>query len=181
MSAKEQKSGQKSLVLINTGPGKGKTTAAIGLAVRAMGHGQKVVFLQFIKASPTGESRFLETLMSERPELLIYKRLGLGFVKGNPGPSDLAKVEEAMKEAESLKEEADLLILDEINIALAKGLIKVERVAKLIENLPKGTNLVLTGRDCPSELYDYAHTITEMKEIKHAYRQGFKAIKGVEF
>jgi cob(I)alamin adenosyltransferase len=167
--------------LINTGNGKGKTTAAIGTAVRALGHGQKVVFLQFIKSAPTGESRFLERYAQQHPDRLCYHMLGLGFIKNDPSAQDLAKANQAMEMAEKLQPNADLIVLDEINIALSKGLILVERVKKFLLERPESQNVILTGRNCPDELYEMADTITEMTEIKHAYRQGKPAAKGVDF
>jgi cob(I)alamin adenosyltransferase len=169
------------LVLINTGPGKGKTTAALGTVLRALGHGQKVVFLQFIKSQATGESRFLEKYAGEHSDQLYYGRLGLGFVKDHPTDKDLAKASEAMATAERERHGAHLVVLDEINVALDKNLITLERVKDFIANRPAAQNIILTGRGCPKELYELAHTVTEMADIKHAYRQGIKARRGVDF
>jgi cob(I)alamin adenosyltransferase len=169
------------LVLINTGPGKGKTTAALGVAVRALGHGRRVAFLQFIKQSATGESRFLEEYAGEHPDQLYYARLGLGFVGKEPSAADLAKAAEGMAEAEKRRQWADLLVLDEVNVALDKGLVPLEWAVGFIRGRPRGQDLVLTGRGCPRELYDLAQTVTEMAEVKHAFRQGHKARKGLDF
>lgn len=173
---------KKGLVLINTGPGKGKTTAALGVVIRALGHGHKVVFLQFIKSQATGESKFLERYAAQNPESLWYGRLGLGFV-GAKGATekDLAKAAEAMDTAERERLGADLVVLDEINVALDKGLVDVERVKKFINERPDNQSVILTGRGCPEELYELAHTVTEMADVKHAYRQGIKAKRGVDF
>jgi cob(I)alamin adenosyltransferase len=169
------------LVVVNTGPGKGKTTAALGVAVRALGHGQRVVFLQFIKSQDTGESRFLETYAADHPDRLYYGKLGLGFVRGAPTAADLAKADEAMATAERERAGADLVVLDEINVALDKGLVEIGRVKRFIAERPDGQSVILTGRGCPEELYELAHTVTEMGDVKHAYRQGLKARRGVDF
>ena len=171
----------KGLVLINTGPGKGKTTAALGVVLRALGHGHKVVFLQFIKSQATGESKFLEEYAAANPSRLWYGRLGLGFVRGGATEEDLAKAAEAMDTAERERPGADLVVLDEVNVALDKGLVDVGRVRRFIEERPEGQSVILTGRGCPEELYELADTITEMGDVKHAYRQGLKARRGVDF
>jgi cob(I)alamin adenosyltransferase len=169
------------LVLVNTGQGKGKTTAALGVALRALGHGQRVVFLQFIKAAATGESRFLENYARERPDLLHYAKLGLGFVGGEPAEADREMARAAMREAEERREGADLVVLDELNVALTAGLVPLEWAVNYLRTKPPGQNVVITGRGCPKELQDMAHTVTEMTEIKHAFRQGVKARKGLDF
>jgi cob(I)alamin adenosyltransferase len=169
------------IVLINTGPGKGKTTAALGVTLRALGYGQKVVFLQFIKSAATGESRFLEKYASEHPTELHYARLGLGFVGNEPSPGDKAKAEEAMAEAFSRRQGADLVVLDEINVALDKGMIPSAEVKRFILEKPAGQSLVLTGRGCPDDIIELAQTVTCMTEVKHAYKSGIKALRGVDF
>jgi cob(I)alamin adenosyltransferase len=169
------------LVLVNTGPGKGKTTAALGTLIRALGHGHKAGFIQFIKSAPTGESRFLEEYAKKHPDTLTYARLGLGFIRDNPTKEDMAKAMEGLELAKKLALETDILFLDEINIALAKGLISVDDMRSFIQERPKTLNLVLTGRGCPEEIIDLADTATEMTEIKHAYKNGIPARKGVDF
>jgi cob(I)alamin adenosyltransferase len=169
------------LVLVNTGPGKGKTTAALGVLVRALGHGHRAAFLQFIKSAPTGESHFLEAWAAANPQQLHYARLGLGFLAAEPSPEDRAKAAEAMDLAEKLCAGLDLLVLDEVNVALDKGLIEVERMLGFIRRRPAGLNLVLTGRGCPAAVVELAHTVTEMREVKHAYRQGLKAKPGLDY
>lgn len=173
---------EKGLILVNTGPGKGKTTAALGTAVRALGHGLKVAFLQFIKNQETGESLFLKGLAEEQPERLYYNRLGLGLFMGQPTAEDRARAAEALTEAVRLvRADYDLVILDEICVAMSKGLIEIEGVEKLIAEKPTSVNLILTGRDCPDKIIDLADTATEMKPIKHAYQKGVKARRGIEF
>jgi cob(I)alamin adenosyltransferase len=177
----ERKLTEDGLIVVNTGPGKGKTTAALGVAIRALGHGQRVVFLQFIKSQDTGESRFLELYAAGHPDRLYYGRLGLGFLRGAPTEADRAKAAEAMATAERERAGADLVVLDEINVALDKGLIDLERVKAFLGGRPPGQSVVLTGRGCPAELVGLAHTVTEMGEVKHAFRQGVKARKGVDW
>ncbi|MDR1050823.1 MAG: cob(I)yrinic acid a,c-diamide adenosyltransferase [Deltaproteobacteria bacterium] len=169
------------LVLINTGPGKGKTSAALGVALRALGHGQRVVFLQFIKSMETGESKFLEDYARRNPDRLFYGRFGLGFVGARPTPGDKARAAEAMAEASRRRPGAGLVVLDEINVALDKGLVSLDEVKEFLASGEEGQNVILTGRGCPPELYELAHTVTEMAEVKHAYRQGIKAKPGVDY
>ena len=174
------------LVLVNTGDGKGKTTAALGLALRAAGHNMKVLILQFIKDERmTGEAR----IITERLKPLIdIKQLGKGFIrfkKGKPEPTDM-QIKNAKDSFEYVKEEIqsgdyDMIILDEINNIISYGLLEAEEVIEVVKNRPKELCLVLTGRDAPAELTDIADTVTEMKEIKHAFRKGINARKGIEY
>lgn len=173
---------EKGLILVNTGPGKGKTTAALGVTIRALGQGFKVAFLQFIKDQETGESLFLKEYEETHRGRLHYQRLGLGLIPGEPSPADKAKAAEALKAAEDLlKSDYDLVVLDEICVALAKGLIATEAVLKMLESKPPRMNLILTGRGCPEEVMALADTVTEMSLVKHAYQKGIQARKGIEF
>ncbi|MDR0621020.1 MAG: cob(I)yrinic acid a,c-diamide adenosyltransferase [Deltaproteobacteria bacterium] len=169
------------LVLVNTGPGKGKTTAALGVTLRALGHGRRVLFLQFIKSASTGESAFLDEYAREHPDRLYFAKLGLGFVGDRPKEADLEMAKVAMGEAEARRREADLVVLDELNVAVSLGLVPLGWAKNFIETRPEDQDIVITGRDCPEELCDLAHTVTEMREVKHAYRQGIKAKKGVDY
>jgi cob(I)alamin adenosyltransferase len=171
----------KGLVLVNTGKGKGKTTASLGTLIRALGQGHKVGFIQFIKSAPSGESKFLEKYAQEHPEILSYARIGLGFLKDDPSSEDALKAKEGMELAEKLSHEKDLLVLDEINIALDKGLLPIEDMVKFIKEKPEKLSLILTGRGCPQEIIELAHTVTEMIEVKHAYHAGIPAKKGIDF
>lgn len=173
---------ERGLILVNTGPGKGKTTAALGVTLRALGQGFKVAFLQFIKDQETGESRFLKEYDQSQPGRLYYNRLGLGLIPGEPSPEDRAKAAEALKKAdELLKMDYDLVVLDEICVALAKGLIPTEAVVKMLKSKPPRQHLILTGRGCPEEVIALADTVTEMTPVKHAYQNGISACKGIEF
>ena len=176
---------QKGQVLINTGKGKGKTTAALGMAVRAAGHGQKVLILQFIKGIwKTGESKFIKRLAPD----IEMKQLGKGFISIEDGKvkvtdRDRNEAEESFKTAkeEVMSGQYDLIVLDEIINILAYGLIKTEEVIRLLEERPPGLSVVLTGRGAPRELIDMADTVSEIREIKHAYSKGIKAKKGIEY
>lgn len=182
----DRKNPKEGLVLINTGDGKGKTTAALGLALRAAGHNMKVLILQFIKNDHiNGEAR----IITERLKPLIdIERLGKGFIRfkdGKPAPTGI-QIKNAGDSFKYAKEkiysgEYDIIILDEINNMISYGLLKVEEVMEIIKSKPKGLCLVLTGRNAPLELIDSADTVTEMKEIKHAFRKGIKARKGIEY
>lgn len=173
---------ERGLILVNTGPGKGKTTAALGVVVRALGQGFKVAFLQFIKDQETGESRFLKEYQEAHPGRLYYIRLGLGLIPGEPSPADRAKAAEALQAAGDLfNNDYDLVVLDEICVALAKGLVATEAVVKMLAAKPPRLNLILTGRGCPEEVIALADTVTEMTLVKHAYQNGISACKGIEF
>ena len=173
---------EKGLVLVNTGAGKGKTTAALGTAVRALGQGFKVAFLQFIKSQATGESHFLTQYREKNPDQLYYNRLGLGFVNTEPTTAERLKAAEALDDAIRLVSSGfDLVVLDEICVAMALGLIETEKVVEIIKSKPEGLSLILTGRGCPEEIIALADTVTEMTLIKHAYQQNIPALRGIEF
>ncbi|MDR0548167.1 MAG: cob(I)yrinic acid a,c-diamide adenosyltransferase [Deltaproteobacteria bacterium] len=168
------------LVLVMTGAGKGKTTAALGLVVRALGHGQKVAFIQFIKSQDTGESRFLEEMARLNPDNLFYARHGQGFVGHNPSQTDRDLAQEGLKRAMALAPNLDLLVLDEINVAISLGLLATAEAVEFVKNKPQNATVVLTGRGCPYELIELADTVTEMLDVKHAFRAGIPALKGVD-
>ena len=172
----------KGLVLVATGDGKGKTTAALGTALRALGQGLRVAFLQFIKNQETGEGLFMAHHAARQPDKLFYRRLGLGCLRGQPRPEDLAKAAEALALARELAgADYDLLVLDEICVAVALGLIEAAEVVRLIETRKPGLHLFLTGRGAPPEIIGLADTVTEMKLVKHAYEKGVPARRGLEF
>jgi cob(I)alamin adenosyltransferase len=169
------------LVLVNTGPGKGKTTAALGTVVRALGHGQRAAFIQFIKSQDTGESQFLENLAQANPGCLHYSRRGKGFVGRNPSVRDRELAEEGLRLAESLAGECDLMVLDEVNVAMSLGVLEPAAVIRFIENRPQSLSLILTGRGCPQGIIDLADTVTEMGDVKHAFRAGIGACPGIDY
>ena len=169
---------RRGLVIVHTGDGKGKTTAALGLAVRAFGAGLKVLILQFIKgARRSGELTALEILGVE------VRQLGLGFITtenfAEQKKSARAAVESARKEISSGA--WDLIVLDEINYAVKFGLLDASEILELIKIRPPQMHLVFTGRDALPELIDAADLVTEMKLVKHPFRQGIKAQSGIEF
>lgn len=181
----------KGLVLINTGTGKGKTTAALGTAIRAWGDGQKVLILQFIKGAwKYGELRAIETLGKAEGRIEI-RPMGDGFVfhnKKDPENEErLAEKKELARRAwDMVRKEVmsgawDLIVLDEINYAIHFGMLETEEVAGLIRERPVRLNMILTGRYAPKELIDLADTVTEMTLVKHAFQKGIRARKGLEF
>lgn len=174
---------KKGLILINTGNGKGKTTAALGLAFRAWGQGMKVLVLQFIKGGwKYGELKAAEKL----GENFEIRQMGEGFIKG----ADDSSLEEhrhaageALKAAgtEITSGKYDMIILDEVIYAIHYGLVTLNDVLALLDRKPESLHLVLTGRNAPPELIERADLVSEMKEIKHPYTQGIPAQKGIEF
>ncbi len=173
---------RKNRILIFTGDGKGKTTAALGMALRASGHGMRTLILQFMKADETvGELTALENL----PGVEIIQ-MGRGFV---PSATDLAFPEHRQaalhaleKAAEALHSKGyDLIILDEICTAMDKGLITEDQIMKLLEESAEVSCLVLTGRGATDRLIARADTVTEMRSLKHGLREGITAQKGVEY
>ncbi|MFQ5891698.1 MAG: cob(I)yrinic acid a,c-diamide adenosyltransferase [Candidatus Methanofastidiosia archaeon] len=168
----------KGLIHIYTGNGKGKTTAALGLSMRALGHEFRVYIIQFMKEGyPYGELVVLQKLGIE------IERFGRGhFIRDKPSTKDVELAEKALERArEVLKSQMyDLVILDEINVAIHFGLLSKEEVLELLREKPDATELVLTGRFAPKELIEVADYVTEMVEVKHPYRKGMKARDGIE-
>jgi cob(I)alamin adenosyltransferase len=176
-------SSRKGLILINTGPGKGKTTAALGTALRAAGNGMRVLVLQFLKGSwHYGE---LDSIARFAPEFVI-RQMGRGFVKvggAETDPEDIRLIETAWAEAREaiLSGEWDLVVLDEINYAISYGMLSAETVADTLRTRPEMVHVILTGRNAHPLLVDLADTVTEMREVKHAYQKGILAQRGIEF
>ena len=168
------------LVLINTGKGKGKSSAAVGVVIRALGWGQKVAVVQFIKGKwKTGERRFFE----ER-DLVTWHTMGEGFTWDTQDRErDIAAATAAFDKACDLMASGDydLVVLDEINIALRYEYLSVERVIEGLNGRSVKTSVFLTGRDAPQELRDYADLVTEMTEEKHPFQAGIKAQRGVDY
>jgi cob(I)alamin adenosyltransferase len=172
---------EKGLIQVYTGSGKGKTSAAFGLALRAIGRGLKVFIIQFIK----GGFDYGELYVVDKLPNLELKAFGRGkFITEKPaGKEDIRLAEEALALAEKVVKsgEYDVVILDEINVALNLKLISLEKVLKLLKNKPTHVELVLTGRYAPSEIIEAADLVTEMKEVKHPFNKGFQARKGIEY
>ena len=168
------------LILINTGKGKGKSSAAFGVVIRALGWGQKVAVVQFIKGKwKTGERRFFQ----ER-DLVTWHTMGEGFTWDTQDcERDIAAANAAFDKACNLMAsgEYDLVVLDEINIALRYEYLSVEQVMEGLNARSDRTSVFLTGRDAPQELRDYADLVTEMTEEKHPFKSGIKAQRGVDY
>jgi cob(I)alamin adenosyltransferase len=172
---------EQGLVQVYTGNGKGKTSAAFGLALRAIGRGLKVYVVQFIK----GGFDYGELYVVDRLPNLKLKAFGRGeFVTETPpGKEDVELAQEALAFAEQVVKngEYDIVILDEVNVALYLKLINLDSILELIKNKPKQVELILTGRYAPSEIIETADLVTEMKEVKHPFNKGYKAREGIEY
>jgi len=172
---------EKGLVQVYTGNGKGKTSAAFGLALRAAGRGLKVYIIQFIK----GGFDYGELYVIDKIPNITLKAFGRGkFVTAKPpDKEDVKLAKEALKLANGIVKsgEYDVIILDEVNVALSLGLIGLEEVLTLIETRPIHVELVLTGRSVPEEIVQIADLVTEMKEVKHPYSKGLPARNGIEY
>ncbi len=166
-------------VQIYTGSGKGKTTAAVGLAVRCAGAGGKVFFCQFLKKGDSSEWTSLQPLNDR----IIHRAFGTGkFIRSEPSAEDRQLARTGMSEAKEalISGDYDLIVLDELLGALTKGLVTSEDIVDLLHLRPLHTELVLTGRNAPAELVEKADLVTEMCEIKHYFQQGIAARKGIE-
>ena len=171
----------KGLVQVFTGDGKGKTTAALGAVIRALGHGLRVYITAFMKGDyPYGEWKFLSNL----PNVTIAR---FGFRKftdpANVLPSEVEQAKQALAAARKamLSGNYDLIVLDEVNIAVAWKLIELDDVIKLISDKPRNVELILTGRHADKELVRMADLVTEMLKIKHPYDEGAMAREGIEY
>jgi len=190
----------KGYVQVYTGNGKGKTTAALGITMRASGAGKKIAFVQFMKALGYSEQKILPTLPG-----VTWKTLGKPFFiakKGSISEEDLAQygdscvvfeednppedyvkmIRDGFAKAKEMvmSGDFDMVVLDEINCAMYFGLLSIDEVLDLIRNKPAHTELILTGRYAPDEIIEAADLVTEMREIKHYYNKGVQARKGIE-
>jgi len=175
-----EKRARQGLVVVNTGHGKGKTTAALGVVLRAWGRGMRVVIIQFVKTrtSNYGENR-------------AAKKLGIEMIPMGEGftwlSKDIEKDKATAREAWELARrkissgEYDVVVLDELTYPLTYGWIPVDEVIDALRQRPEGLHVIITGRDAPEELIDYADLVTEMREIKHPFQKGLKAQPGIEF
>jgi cob(I)alamin adenosyltransferase len=178
MSAKDAE--RQALVIVLTGGGKGKTTAALGVVLRAWGRGMKTVVLQFVKArtSNYGENR-------------AAKKLGIEMIPLGEGftwlSEDIEKDKATARECWELARQKiasgqyDIVVLDEMTYPMSYGWIAVEEVIDALRQRPQGLHVIITGRDAPQELIDFADLVTEMREVKHPYRKGLKAQPGIDF
>lgn len=172
---------ERGLVQVYTGNGKGKTTAAFGLALRATGRGLKVYIIQFIK----GGFDYGELYTVDKLPNLTLKAFGRGeFITAKPpDKEDVRLAEQALQLAKQTVKSGkyDVIILDEVNVALTLKLIDLEEVLKLIQNKPNHVELVLTGRNAPVQVIDASDYVTEMREVKHPYSKGYQSRKGIEY
>lgn len=171
---------EKGLVQVYTGEGKGKTTAAVGLGLRAAGQGLKVYMIQFMKGR-----RYGEVAATEEMENFVIEQFGRDeFVKkGTPEEVDVRLAREGLKRAREIVTggEWDVVILDEVNVAVDFGLLSLRSLTELIEMKPPHVELVLTGRYARPEVLEMADLVTEMVEVKHPYQKGVLARRGIDF
>ena len=171
---------KKGRIIIHTGDGKGKTTAALGTVFRALGHGHKVCVVQFIK----GQGKYGERLLAEKLENLDWHICGKGFVFNKEQIDEDKKVAEegfALAAESIASDRYDLIVLDELTYLPNLGFLPVEKIVETLMAKPKRLSVIITGRDAPEELVELADTVSEIVVVKHAYQQGIKAKKGVEF
>jgi len=172
----------KGLVIVNTGDGKGKTTAALGMVLRSLGHGYKVAIVQFIKGAWEPAEKKIFGAWSEQ---LVFHALGEGFTWDTQDRDrDIAKTQEAWALGLSYIQnpEYKLILLDEVNIALKLGYLDVETVIAGLKTKPDDSHVILTGRGAPAPLIEFADLVTRMELVKHPFReQGVKAQAGIEF
>jgi cob(I)alamin adenosyltransferase len=176
----EKDAGRQALVIVLTGRGKGKTTAALGVVLRAWGRGMKTVVLQFVKArtSNYGENR-------------AAKKLGIEMIPLGEGftwlSEDIEKDKATARECWEMAREKiasgqyDIVVLDEMTYPMSYGWIPVEEVIDTLRQRPEGLHVIITGRDAPQELIDFADLVTEMREVKHPHQKGLKAQPGIDF
>jgi cob(I)alamin adenosyltransferase len=172
---------EKGLIIVHTGKGKGKSTAAFGMVFRAIGHGFPVGIVQFVKGAwGTGERDVLEKF----PELVTIKAMGEGFTWDTQDRQrDLAAARAAWEEAKRMIADPGLkmVLLDELNIVLRYDYLPLDEVLEVLRNKPRDLHVIVTGRNAKDELLEIADLVTEMTEIKHPFRAGVKAQAGVEF
>ncbi len=174
---------RRGLIIVNTGPGKGKTTAAMGTGLRAVGQGMRVLMLQFLKGSwHYGELDAVQAFGDK----FVMKQLGRGFVKvgtEKPDPEDVKMVEDAWQQGDSAIHSGnwDVVILDEINYAISYGMLDPAKVVESLSRKPEMVHVILTGRNAHPTIVELADTVTEMRQVKHAYEKGVLAQRGIEY
>jgi cob(I)alamin adenosyltransferase len=175
------KTEERGLLIVHTGKGKGKTTAAMGLAVRCIGHGLKVGIVQFVKGVwNTGE----RDVLARFPELCLIKAMGEGFTWDTQDRRrDIAAAAQAWETAKAMIADLSyrMVILDELNIVLRYGYLSLADVLAVLKAKPRDLHVVVTGRNAKDELIEAADLVTEMTQVKHPFRSGVKAQAGVEF
>ncbi len=176
---KTMKKTKKGYVQVYTGNGKGKTTASLGLSVRAAGAGLKVFIIQFMKMGDYSEIKALERFS----DLITIEQYGLGrFVMGKPSPEDIEAGKKGLEKVKSIISagEHDVVVIEEGNVAVTCDLITTQDLLDIIDSKPDNMELVITGRSAPPEIIKRADLVTEMKEIKHYYQNGVQARVGIE-
>ncbi|NKQ38240.1 MAG: cob(I)yrinic acid a,c-diamide adenosyltransferase [Methanosarcinales archaeon] len=171
---------RKGYIQVYTGDGKGKTTAALGLALRAAGAGLKVFIAQFVKDKRYSEHRALDKLS----DFITVKQYGTGYLFGKkPGKSDIDSAKKGLEEVKELIASGifDLVILDEINIATHYSILDVRELIEILDSKPIKVEIILTGRYADERIIERADIVTEMKEVKHYLQSGVKARIGIEF
>jgi len=172
---------EKGLIIVHTGPGKGKTSAALGMVVRAIGHGMKVGVVQFVKgAMTTGEKAVFDRF----PDNIEFKPMGEGFTWDTQDRArDIAVAHEAWDEVKRMIADPsyDMVLADELNIVLRYDYLPVSEVLEVLAAKPEMTHVIITGRNAKEELIAAADLVTEMTLVKHPFRAGVKAQRGIEF
>ena len=169
------------LLIVHTGKGKGKSTAAFGMVCRALGHGMNVGVVQFVKGKwETGERKVLEAFADQ----ISIRTMGEGFTWDTQDLNrDITAARAAWEQAKKLMEnpQIDMILLDELNIVLRYDYLSVKEVVETLKNKRPDLHVIVTGRNAKEELIEASHLVTEMTQIKHPFRQGFKAQAGIEF
>jgi len=172
---------EKGLLIVHTGKGKGKSTAAFGMVFRCIGHGMKAGIVQFVKGAwATGERTVLENF----PELVTIKSMGEGFTwETQDRERDIAHARAGWEEAKRMIADPQykLVLLDELNIVLRYDYLPTEEVIEFLRSKPDDKHVIVTGRNAKDELIEIADLVTEMEQVKHPFRSGVKAQKGIEF
>jgi cob(I)alamin adenosyltransferase len=172
---------EKGLIIVHTGKGKGKSTAAFGMVFRCIGHGMRAGIVQFVKGAwATGE----RTVLEKFPELVTIKAMGEGFTwETQDRGRDIAHARAAWEEAKRMIADPQykLVLLDELNIVLRYDYLPTEEIIATLRNKPPDKHVIVTGRNAKDELIEIADLVTEMEQIKHPFRSGVKAQKGIEF
>ncbi len=168
----------KGLIYVFTGDGKGKTTAALGLAIRAVGHDMKVAFIQFIKGIPSGEFLYMS---KHHPFDIVQISSGNSFSKSMEQLGQEAQLTFDYAKKEILSGKYNVVVLDEVFVAISKGLISTEQVLDLLDEKPDPVELILTGRGAPAEIIERADLVTEMHMIKHPFTKGITGRRGIEY
>lgn len=176
-----EKTIEKGLIIVHTGTGKGKTTAALGMICRAIGHGQKVSLIQFIKGAMTTGEKIVFDAFPDRVEM---RPMGEGFTWNTQDRErDIVKARAGWEAAKEriLDPAWKMVVCDELNIVLRYGYLPVAEVIEVLWQKPEQSHVIITGRNAPQELIDCADLVTEMQMIKHPFRDGVKAQAGIEF